>query len=157
MIDATALLASGGAAPDTPIAEIPESHRDLIDGPYWAALTTVMPDGQPQTTPVWCNREGGYVLTNTMRGFRKEKNMRANPRVTLLVYDPCDPLRHIEVRGIVVDMTEVGAVEHNDRLAQLYMGKPDAHFFGDAVPAELAATHIPVKVTIAPVHVRVEE
>jgi PPOX class probable F420-dependent enzyme len=116
-----------------------------------------MPDGQPQTTPVWCNREGGYVLTNTMRGFRKEKNMRANPRVTLLVYDPCDPLRHIEVRGIVVDMTEVGAVEHNDRLAQLYMGKPDAHFFGDAVPAELAATHIPVKVTIAPVHVRGEE
>jgi PPOX class probable F420-dependent enzyme len=139
------------------IARIPESHKYLIDGPYWAALTTLMPDGQPQTTPVWCNREGDYVLTNTMIGFRKEKNMRANPRVTLLVYDPQDPLRNIEVRGLVVEMTEAGAVEHDDRLAQLYLGKPTARFFGDAVPAEFAATYTPVKVIIAPTHVRVEE
>jgi PPOX class probable F420-dependent enzyme len=129
----------------------------LLDGPYWAALTTVMPGGEPQTTPVWCNREGDYVLTNTMRGFRKEKNMRANPHVTLLVYDPGDPSRNIEVRGLVVEMTEAGAVEHDDRLAQLYLGKPGAHFFGDAVAAELAQTYVPVKVTIAPVHVRMGE
>jgi PPOX class probable F420-dependent enzyme len=130
-------------------------HSDLIDGPYWAALTTVMPDGQPQTTPVWCNREGSYLLTNTMRGFRKEKNMRANPRATLLIYDPRDPGRNIEVRGIVTEMTEVGAVEHLDRLTQLYLGKADARFFGDSVPADLVATYIPVKVTIAPIRVRV--
>ena len=136
-------------------AEIPEAYRDLVDGPYWAALTTVMPNGQPQTTPVWCNREGNYVLTNTMRGFRKEKNMRANPHVTLLVYDPSDPSRNIEVRGNVVEMTEDGAVEHDDRLAQLYLGKPNARFFGDAVPANLAQSYVPVKVTIAPTHVRV--
>jgi PPOX class probable F420-dependent enzyme len=139
------------------MVDIPESHQDLIDGPYWAALTTLMPKGlQPQTTPVWCNREGGYVLTNTMRGFRKEKNMRANPQVTLLVYDPSNPLRNIEVRGLVVEMTEEGAVEHDDRLAQLYLGKPGARFFGDAVSADLALTHVPVKVTIAPIQVRLE-
>ena len=138
-------------------AEIPDSYRDLIDGPYWAALTTVMPDGQPQTTPVWCNREGNYVLTNTMRGFRKEKNMRANAHVTLLVYDPHDPSRNIEVRGRVVAMSEAGAVEHDDRLAQLYLGNPGARFFGDAVPADLAQTYVPVKVTIAPTYVRVGE
>jgi nitroimidazol reductase NimA-like FMN-containing flavoprotein (pyridoxamine 5'-phosphate oxidase superfamily) len=60
---------------------IPESHRDLLDGTYCATLTTVMPDGQPQITPVWYSREGDYILLNTMRGFRKEKNMRANPKV----------------------------------------------------------------------------
>ena len=156
MLKATSAPGSGSVPPVQAPADIPLSHSDLIDGPYWAALTTVMPDGQPQTTPVWCNREEGFVLTNTMRGFRKEKNMRANPRVTLFVYDPRNLLRHIEVRGLVVDMEEAGAVEHNDKLAQLYTGKPDAHFFGDAVPAELAATHVPVKVTIAPTHVRVE-
>jgi PPOX class probable F420-dependent enzyme len=116
-----------------------------------------MPDGQPQTTPVWCNRAGNYVLTNTMRGFRKEKNMRANPHVTLLVYDPHNPPRNIEIRGLVVAMSEAGAVEHNDCLAQLYLGKPGARFFGDAVPAALAQTHVPVKVTITPIHVRVGE
>jgi PPOX class probable F420-dependent enzyme len=135
---------------------IPFSHQPLLDGPYWAALTTVMPDGQPQTTPVWCNIEGDYVLVNTMRGFRKEKNMRANPRVTLLVYDPRNPFHNIEVRGLVVEMTETGAVEHNDRLAQLYLGNPAAHFFGDAIPAELAKKFHPVKVSIKPLHVRVE-
>jgi PPOX class probable F420-dependent enzyme len=97
------------------------------------------------------------VLTNTMRGFQKEKNMRANPRVTLFVYDPRNPLRNIEVRGLVVEMTEVGAIEHDDELARLYLGKEDAHFFGDAVPARLLETYCPVKVAIAPFHVRVEE
>ncbi len=96
--------------------QIPESHRDLLDGTYCAALTTVMPDGQPQITPIWYSREGGYILLNTMRGFRKEKNMRANPKVTLLAYDPRHPLRHLEIRGTVVDMTEEGALDHLNHL-----------------------------------------
>jgi PPOX class probable F420-dependent enzyme len=152
--------ASGAAAAGdrTGIAcvPIPETHRDLIDGPYWAALTTLMPGGQPQITPVWCNRAGQYVLTNTMRGFRKERNMQADPRVALLVNDPRNPLRNIEVRGWVVEMTETGAVAHDDELARLYLGNPAAHFFGDAVPAALAARYCPIKVTIAPRQVRVE-
>ena len=135
---------------------IPESHRDLIDGPFWAAFTTVMPDGQPQITPLWCNREGDYVLVNTMRGFRKEKNMRGNPRVTLLVYDPQNPLRCIEIRGQVVEMTSAGAEEHLDELTRLYMNKSDARFFGDSVSAELRTRYTPVKIKIAPTHVRGE-
>jgi PPOX class probable F420-dependent enzyme len=135
---------------------IPESHRDLIDGLYWAGLTTVVPEGQPQITPVWCNRAGAHLLINTMRGFRKERNMRVNPRVTLLVYDPRNPMRNIEIRGLVVDMTGTGAAEHLDALTALYLGKPGARFFGDSVPAELQATQHPVKVTIAPTRVRVE-
>ena len=135
---------------------IPESHRDLLDGAYCAALTTVMPDGRPQITPVWCNRDGEYVLLNTMRGFRKEQNMRGNPKVTLLAYDPKNPLRSIEIRGTIVDMMEEGALEHLDRLTQLYMRKSDARFFGDSVSAELQATYVPVKIKIAPTHVRVE-
>ncbi len=136
--------------------KIPETHRDLVDGPFWAALTTVMPDGQPQITPVWCNREGDWVLINTMEGFRKEKNMRANPRVTLLVHDPRNPLRSIEIRGTVIEMTHAGASEHLDALTQLYLQKPDARFFGDSVPAELQSRYRPVKVRIAPSRVRVE-
>lgn len=139
-----------------PAPQIPESHLDLIDGPYVAALSTVMPDGQPQTTPVWCNRRDEYIFINVMKGFRKEKNMRANPKVSLLVYEPTNPLHNIEIRGCVVEMTEEGAVEHNDELAQLYTGKPDAKFFGDSVPAELKSKFTPVKVKIMPMHIRVE-
>ena len=136
--------------------QIPASHLDLIDGPYVVVLSTVMPDGQPQTTPVWCNRQDGFILINVMKGFRKEKNMRANPKVSLLVYDQKNPLHNIEIRGCVVDMTEEGAVEHLDELAQLYLGKPDAKFFGDSIPAELQSRYTPVRVKIAPTHIRVE-
>lgn len=103
--------------------QIPQSFLDLADCPRVAALTTVMPDGQPQTTAVWCNFDGEHVLINVMRGFRKEKNMRRNPRVTLLCYDPREPLRSLEVRGRVVEMTEVGAREHLNDLCLRYTGK----------------------------------
>lgn len=133
--------------------EIPESHRDLLNGPRVAALTTLMPDGQPQTTVVWCNFDGTYVLVNTMRGFRKEKNMRLNPKVTLLCYDPRQPLRSIEVRGTVVEMAEEGAMEHLDALSELYTGRKP--YFGNCVPAELKEKETPVKCKILPTHITV--
>jgi len=135
---------------------IPDSHRDLLDGLYNVTLTTVMPDGQPQTTPVWCNREGDHILVNTMRGFQKEKNIRANPRVTLLAYDPLNPLHNIEIRGVVVEMTCDGAVEHLNQLTSKYIRKPDAKFFGDSIPAEFETRYTPVKIRIAPTRIRAE-
>jgi hypothetical protein len=98
---------------------IPDSHRRLFDGNACIALTTTMPNGQPQITPVWSNLEGDYVLINTMRGFRKEKYMRENPKVSLLAFNPKQPLHSIKIRGIVVEMTEEGALEHLDKLTQL--------------------------------------
>lgn len=135
---------------------IPESHLNLIDGPYTVVLSTVMPDGQPQTTPVWCNRKGDYLFINVMKGFRKEKNMRSNPKVSLLVYDPKNPLYNIEIRGLVIEMTEDCALEHLDELTCLYLGKPDAKFFGDSIPADFQSRYTPVRVKISPTHIRVE-
>jgi PPOX class probable F420-dependent enzyme len=133
---------------------IPESQRDLLDGTYCAALTTVMPDGQPQITPVWCNREGDYILLNTMRGFRKEKNMRANPKVALLVIDPQDGSRWIEVRGNVVEIRREGAEAHADTLTQRYTGKK--RFYGDMYPVEQKQKETRVIVTIEPIKVSLD-
>ncbi len=139
----------------TPV-RIPSSHLDLVDGPYIAALTTITPDGYPHTTPIWCNRKDDHIFINVMRGYRKERNMSLNPHVSLLISDPQDPLRNLEIRGCVLEMTEDGAVEHNDELARLYLNNPSAHFFGDCVPAKFQARYTPVRVTIVPTHVRVE-
>jgi len=133
---------------------IPESHRDLLAESVNVVLTTVMPDGQPQTTPIWCNLDGDDVLINTMKQFRKQKNMRLNPMVTLLAYRLSNPLRNIEVRGRVVEMTDEGALDHLNELNMLYGSGPE--FFGDSVDAELRHKFIPVKVRIQPVRVRVE-
>jgi len=135
-------------------ATIPDSHKDLLEGAVNVVLTTVMPDGQPQTTPVWCNMDGNALLINTMRQFRKAKNIQANPMVSLLAYRLNEPLRNIEVRGRVVEITEDGALEHLNELNMLYTGLPN--FFGDSIDAELKHKFSPVKVRIEPVRVRVE-
>lgn len=133
-------------------ARIPASHRDLVECPPVAALTTVMPDGYPQTSVVWCDFDGTHVRVNTMRGFRKERNMRAEPRVTLLCYDPRQPLRYLEIRGTVVEMTEEGAGPHLDALASKYVARP-VHYFGDVIPMRFAESEIPVLCRVQPTHV----
>jgi len=133
---------------------IPDSHKDLLEGAVNVVLTTVMPDGQPQTTPVWSNLDGNTILINTMRQFRKAKNIKVNPMVSLLAYRLKEPLRNIEVRGRAVEVTEVGALEHLNELNMLYTGLPD--FFGDSVDPILMDTLTPLKVRIEPIRIRVE-
>jgi PPOX class probable F420-dependent enzyme len=130
---------------------IPDSYIDLLEKPVCGAFTTVMPNGQPQTTVVWCDYDGEHVMVNTMRGFRKEKNMRLNPKVTLLLFETLNPMRYLEIRGAVVEMTEVGAAAHLDELARSYTGK--SPYFGEVVNEELRATETPVLCKIVPTRV----
>jgi PPOX class probable F420-dependent enzyme len=143
---------SSACSPFTPSDRIPLSHGDLIECPPVAALTTVGGDGYPQTSVVWCDFDGEHVRINTMRGFAKERNMRRDPRVTLLCYDPRRPLRYLEVRGTVDEMTEKGAAEHLDALASKYAGRR-IRYFGDAIPVGFAKTETPILCLVRPAHV----
>ena len=141
---------TSGHASDT----IPASHRDLAECPPVAALTTITRDGYPQTSVVWCDLDpdGPGVRVSTMRGFFKERNMRRDPRVALLCYDPREPLRYLEIRGEVVEMTEDGATAHLDALTSKYVGRP-VRYFGDVIDARFAETEVPVLCRIRPAHV----
>lgn len=113
--------------------EIPDSHKDLIDGPVLAVFTTLMPSGQPQSSIVWCDYDGTHVRVNTTRERQKGKNVMRDPRVTLLAIDPQDSGRWIEIRGRVT-ITEEGVIEHLDKLTREYTERPK--FYGDLVPVE---------------------
>ena len=104
---------------------IPEKYRDLFDfnKKAFANLATVNPDGTPQVTPVWVDFDGNYVLVNSARGRRKDKNMQHNAAVALSILDPENPYRYLEIRGRVAEITEDGAAEHIDKMAQKYIGK----------------------------------
>lgn len=104
-------------------AEIPEKYRDLFSKKAFASLATLMPDGRPQVTPVWCDFDGSRVIVNSAKGRRKDKNMRRDARVSLAVSDPDNPYRYLEVRGKVVEITEDGADEHIDKMAKKYLGQ----------------------------------
>jgi PPOX class probable F420-dependent enzyme len=102
---------------------IPESHIGLLEGPYIVALATVQPDGQPQVTPIWADVENGLVRVNTAAGRQKWKNLIERPQATVLVVDPHDTGRWIEVRGKVVRHTEEGGDEIINKLSLDYTGE----------------------------------
>jgi PPOX class probable F420-dependent enzyme len=109
---------------------IPDSHRNLLDEETsaFAFLSTLMADGSPQLTPLWFNTDGEYILINSAKGRVKDVNMRARPRVALLITDPKDPFyRYIQIRGRVVTIIEEGAEEHINALSLKYDHKPWKH------------------------------
>ena len=92
---------------------IPEKYRDLFSKRAFASLGTVMPDGRPQVTPVWCDLEGDLVVFNSAKGRQKDRNVRRDPRVAIAIVDPENPYRYLEIRGRVVEITEQGADAHH--------------------------------------------
>lgn len=112
---------------------IPESHRDLLTRSIHGVFTTMMPDGQPQSSLVWCDEDGECARLNTTRERQKGRNMQANPKVSLLVVDPQDTSRYIEIRGDV-ELVEAGARDHLDQLTREYTRHP--HYYGYVYPME---------------------
>jgi anthraniloyl-CoA monooxygenase len=102
---------------------IPADFLDLFNKATYAHLSTVMPDGTPQVTPVWVDYDGRHILVNSAAGRQKDLNMSKRPRVAIEIPDPENPNRYLAVRGPVVDITEEGADEHLDRLARRYLGR----------------------------------
>ena len=103
------------------MASIPDKFLDLFQKKAFAQLATIMPDGSPHVSPVWCEYDGTHVVINSAKGRVKDKNMRRDPRVGLDVQDPDNPYRHLSLRGRVVDITEDGADQHIDKLAKKYI------------------------------------
>ncbi len=130
---------------------VPDSYRDLFIRPIVVALVTLMPDGQPQATPIWADYDGTYVRVNSARGRQKDKNMQLGSRVTMLVIDPEDTGRWLEVRGQIAEVTEVGAVEHVNALNLKYEGHAD--FFANKEDDRNAQQRITYK--IEPLHINI--
>jgi PPOX class probable F420-dependent enzyme len=104
---------------------IPDTYLDLINDESKAlcSLATVMRDGSPQLTPVWFNSDGIHILINSAKGRVKDRNMRRNPKVAIMIIDPMDPYRYIQIRGKVVEITTEGARQHINALSKKYTGK----------------------------------
>jgi PPOX class probable F420-dependent enzyme len=124
---------------------IPDSHLDLFKKKAFANLATLMPDGQPQVTPVWVDFDGHHVVINTAEGRQKDKNLKRDGRVALSVMDPDNPYRYLEVRGRVTERTLNGADQHIDAMAKKYLGK-------DTYPYRKAG-EVRVIYKVEPVHI----
>jgi PPOX class probable F420-dependent enzyme len=112
---------------------IPASHADLLIRPVPGVLTTLAADGRPESSLVWVDSDGEDALVNTTLERRKGVNVLRDPRVSLLVVDPDNTGRFIQVRG-EVELVLDGAIGHVDTLTRRYTRHP--RFYGHVYPAE---------------------
>ena len=102
---------------------IPDKFLDLFTKKAFGSLATLMPDGQPQVTPVWLDFDGTHIIVNTAVGRQKDINLQRDGRVAISISDPDNPYRYLEVRGQVAERTTEGADASIDALARKYLGQ----------------------------------
>src|SRR6266849_6521261 len=98
--------------------------KQLLDRPNFAHLATLMPDGSPQSVPVWVRRDGDRILICTGEGSLKARNTRRDPRVALSIVDFHDPYMEAQIRGRVVERRPEAALAIMDPVYRKYTGQP---------------------------------
>jgi PPOX class probable F420-dependent enzyme len=126
---------------------IPTSHRDLLTRPVHGVLTTMGADGQPQSSIVWVDLDDECAVVNTTLERQKGRNMLADPKVSLLVVDPENTSRYVQIRGDAELVTE-GALAHIDRITRKYTRHPA--YYGYVYPVEQRARETRVICRIHP-------
>ncbi len=128
---------------------IPDDFLDLFKKKAYGHLSTLMPDGTPHVTSVYVDWDGKHVIVNSARGRVKDKNMQERPHVALQIPDPDNSDRYISIRGRVVEITQEGADEHLDKLAQRYFEK-ETYPASMRFPGEVRALYkiLPEKVIV---------
>lgn len=98
--------------------------RRLIDRPNFGHLATIMPDGSPQSSPIWLGRQGDFILVTTEGTSLKGRNTLRDPRVSLSVIDFRDPYTEVQLRGRVVERRPDPELKYYDAFSEKYIGKP---------------------------------
>ncbi len=96
---------------------------DLLSRPNFAHLATLMPDGSPNSTPVWIGVRGDQIVIGSGEGSLKVKNLRRDPRLSISVVDLHDPYEEVQIRGKVVAFREDSNFEIMDEISRKYTGK----------------------------------
>jgi PPOX class probable F420-dependent enzyme len=98
--------------------------RQLLDGANFAHLATLMPDGSPQSVPVWVGRDGDRIIICTGESSLKARNTASDPRVALSIVNFRDPYSEVQVRGRVVQRRPDPDLKIMDPISVKYTGKP---------------------------------
>ena len=97
----------------------------MAAGPNYAALTTLFKNGVPQTHVMWVDTDGENILINTEIQRVKYKNVKIDPRVTVMIWKHDNPFKFVEIRGEVIgEITGKEARDNIDKLSNKYWDKP---------------------------------
>ena len=118
----------------------------ILDGPHLSVLTTIDPDGKPQTSVIFVKRDGGHILFSTIKGRRKTNNMSLDPRVNLLIHGL--PLDRPNAAG---DGPNYATISGSVRLTEdphgaFHQEMYDLHMGGAAPPPEPGAQRVTARI-----------
>ncbi|HET7309671.1 MAG TPA: PPOX class F420-dependent oxidoreductase [Actinomycetota bacterium] len=109
---------------------VPDEARRILESDSLAHVTTIDPDGRPQTTLAWVGLEGDEVVFATLPDQRKLRNLRRDPRITISIQTervtPYGLHEYLVIYG-TARVTDGGGPEVLQRLAHTYLG-PDVTF-----------------------------
>ncbi|MBF6329454.1 PPOX class F420-dependent oxidoreductase [Nocardia transvalensis] len=104
----------------------------LDDGKPFVTVATIGRDGQPHLTVTWLDRDGDELWYSTTVTRQQYKNMRRDPRVTIMINPPENPYVYAEIRGTVTLIPDPDK-SWADRMSLKYTGQRYADFNPDAV------------------------
>ena len=126
------------------MAEIPASHRDLVENTQFITFATAGPDGFPQVTAVAFLLEDGAIKLSLNTARQKTKNLQRHPEGTLFFIDPANPYRTLEIRSRAVVEPDTDYA-FADRLGAKY-GGTDLRTMDRAGEERMVVSFAPVKV-----------
>ena len=106
------------------MASLDQEQQRFLDNPYVGVVTTLRSDGSPHSTVVWVEQRDGEVSFNTATGRAKPRNLEHDPRLSLIVVDPQNPMQWVSISGRG-EITRDDADPQIDRLAKKYIGKDE--------------------------------
>ena len=98
-----------------------EATRAILDGTNFATVATLGPDGAPHASVVWIKREQDAVLFSTTTSRQKARNLRADPRISVTVFDLANPYSAVEIRG-TAELLDDPAGSLPKELSHKYLG-----------------------------------
>lgn len=108
---------------------------DFLIEPRVAVLATLRADGSVQLSPVWHEwLDGGFNVWIGL-GDVKDRNLRRDPRATIVVAGSEPPLKGVELRG-TVRFLEGDTVEAGTRIATRYVGQIEGARFAQSLEGE---------------------
>ena len=102
-------------------SELTAAQRKFLEEKRFAVVGTKNPDGSPHLAVMWYLLDDDAIVVNSAQGRIKDRNLAADPRMSVLVED--------EYRWIRIDGRAV--IEHDQRIAQEDIRRLAARYYQD--------------------------
>jgi len=102
------------------MTELADNVRAYLEDVHLCVIATTNRDGSPHVAGMWYELRGDTIIMNTGTASKKVRNLRRDPRASVIVMES-NPPRHVSVDGRV-EFDEAHIVDDLASLASRYAG-----------------------------------